>query len=100
MLRVHARDCSRSPNAISVLSANASFFVRCDSQAEIDRYWDALIAGGKPMQCGWLTDRFGLCWQVVPRQIGELIRHPRAMEGMMGMVKMDVAGLEAAAQAE
>ena len=42
-----------------------SFFVRCDSQEEIDSYWDKLIEGGKPMACGWLTDRFGLCWQIV-----------------------------------
>lgn len=80
------------------LSPAVSFFIRCDSQAEIDRYWDKLIEGGKPMACGWLTDRFGLCWQVVPRNIGELIRHPRAMQAMMGMVKMDLGALEAAAQ--
>lgn len=75
-----------------------SLFVRCDSQEEIDRYWDRLIEGGKPMACGWLTDRFGLCWQIVPRRIGELIGHPRAMQAMMKMVKMDLAALEAAAR--
>ena len=75
-----------------------SFFVRCDSQQEIDRYWDKLIAGGKPMACGWLTDRFGLCWQIVPRNIGDLISHPKAMEAMMKMIKMDLATLEAAAR--
>ncbi len=75
-----------------------SFFVRCDSQEEIDTYWDKLIEGGKPMACGWLADRFGLCWQIVPRHIGHLIRHPKAMQAMMGMVKIDVATLEAAAQ--
>jgi predicted 3-demethylubiquinone-9 3-methyltransferase (glyoxalase superfamily) len=74
-----------------------SYFVNCDSQAEIDSYWDKLVAGGKPMACGWLTDRFGLCWQIVPRNIGELISHPKAMQAMMGMVKMDIATLEAAA---
>jgi predicted 3-demethylubiquinone-9 3-methyltransferase (glyoxalase superfamily) len=73
--------------------------VSCDSQAEIDHYWDKLMAGGgKPMACGWLTDRFGLCWQIVPRNIGELISHPKAMAAMMGMIKMDVAALEAAAR--
>jgi hypothetical protein len=68
-----------------------SFFVRCNSQEEIDSYWDKLIEGGKPMACGWLIDRFGLCWQIVPRNIGELISHPKAMEAMMGMIKMDPA---------
>jgi predicted 3-demethylubiquinone-9 3-methyltransferase (glyoxalase superfamily) len=53
--------------------------------------------GGKPMACGWLTDRFGLCWQIVPRNIGELISHPKAIEAMMGMIKMDLPALEAAA---
>jgi predicted 3-demethylubiquinone-9 3-methyltransferase (glyoxalase superfamily) len=79
------------------LTPAISFFVRCESQEEIDSYWDKLVEGGKPMACGWLTDRFGLCWQIVPRKIGELIRHPKAMQAMMGMVKMDLAALEAAA---
>lgn len=79
------------------LSPAFSFFVRCDSQAEIDDYWDKLVEGGRPMACGWLTDRFGLCWQVVPRNIGDLLRHPAAMQAMMGMVKLDVGLLEAAA---
>jgi predicted 3-demethylubiquinone-9 3-methyltransferase (glyoxalase superfamily) len=81
------------------LTAAISFFVRCDSQAEIDSYWDKLIAdGGKPMACSWLTDRFGLCWQIVPRNISELISHPKAMQAMMGMIKLDIAALEAAAR--
>ena len=76
-----------------------SFFVRCDSQEELDAYWEKLMAGGgKPMACGWLTDRFGLCWQVVPRKVEELLRHPKAMQAMMGMIKMDIAALEAAAR--
>ncbi|WP_164018002.1 VOC family protein [Pyxidicoccus trucidator] len=76
-----------------------SFFVRCDSQEELDAYWEKLMAGGgKPMACGWLTDRFGLCWQVVPRNVEELLRHPKAMQAMMGMIKMDIAALEAAAR--
>ena len=62
------------------LSPAFSFLVRCDSQEELDSYWGKLIEGGKPMACGWLTDRFGLCWQIVPRNIGELISHPKAME--------------------
>jgi predicted 3-demethylubiquinone-9 3-methyltransferase (glyoxalase superfamily) len=80
------------------LNPAISFFVRCDSQDEIDSYWDKLIAGGKPMACGWLTDRFGLCWQIVPRHIGDLIKHPKAMQAMMKMIKMDLAALEAAAR--
>jgi predicted 3-demethylubiquinone-9 3-methyltransferase (glyoxalase superfamily) len=75
-----------------------SFFVRCDSQKEIDSYWEMLIEGGKPMACGWLTDRYGVSWQIVPRNIQELISHPRAMEAMMGMIKLDLAALEAAAR--
>ncbi|MCP3140522.1 VOC family protein [Pyxidicoccus xibeiensis] len=76
-----------------------SFFVRCDSQRELDTYWEKLMAGGgKPMACGWLTDRFGLCWQVVPRNVEDLVSHPKAMQAMMGMIKMDIAALEAAAR--
>jgi predicted 3-demethylubiquinone-9 3-methyltransferase (glyoxalase superfamily) len=76
-----------------------SFFVRCDSQQEIDNYWDKLMeGGGKPVACGWLTDRFGLCWQIVPRNISELINHPKAMEAMMTMIKLDLNALEAAAR--
>ena len=81
------------------LNPAISFFVRCDGQQEIDSYWDKLMAGGgKPMACSWLTDRFGLCWQIVPRNIDELISHPKAMQAMMGMIKLDVAALEAAAR--
>lgn len=81
------------------LTPAISFFIRCDSQAEIDSYWDKLMeGGGKPMACGWLTDRFGLSWQVVPRNIDELIRHPKAMQAMMGMIKMGMPALEAAAR--
>ena len=72
-----------------------SFVVKCDSQREIDIYWDKLIDGGKPMACGWLTDKFGLCWQIVPRSIGILVSNPKAMEAMMGMVKIDMDKLEA-----
>ena len=77
-----------------------SFFVRCDTQQEIDFYWDKLIEGGKSMACGWLTDRFGLCWQVVPRHIDKLIDSPRGMETMMTMIKLDLAALEAVASVE
>jgi len=94
-------DRSKSPHVggpAHQLNPAFSFFVRCDSQKEIDSYWGKLIEGGKPMACGWLTDRFGLCWQIVPRNIGELISHPKAMEAMMGMIRMDLPALEAAAR--
>jgi predicted 3-demethylubiquinone-9 3-methyltransferase (glyoxalase superfamily) len=77
-----------------------SLVVGCDDQAEIDRLWDALTAeGGAPSQCGWLTDRFGLSWQIIPHNIGELISHPAAMQAMLGMSKIDVAALVTAAGA-
>jgi predicted 3-demethylubiquinone-9 3-methyltransferase (glyoxalase superfamily) len=75
-----------------------SFVVRCDSQAEIDEYWEKLSAGGGEVQCGWVKDRFGLSWQVVPARLGDLIRHPKAMEAMMKMKKLDIAELERAAE--
>jgi predicted 3-demethylubiquinone-9 3-methyltransferase (glyoxalase superfamily) len=80
-----------------------SFVVSCEDQAEIDRYWNALLQdGGQAEQCGWLRDRFGLCWQIVPAILGELMAHPdrakatRAAQAMMKMVKFDVAALRAA----
>src|SRR5208283_3061864 len=51
-----------------------SYSVACQDQAELDRYWDKLLEGGKPMACGWLTDKFGLCWQIVPEKIGEILK--------------------------
>jgi predicted 3-demethylubiquinone-9 3-methyltransferase (glyoxalase superfamily) len=76
-----------------------SYSVACKDQAEIDSYWDKLLAGGgKTMACGWLTDKFGLCWQIVPENIGEILKHPSAMAAMMKMVKFDIAALEAAAK--
>ena len=81
-----------------------SVMVECDTQAELDRLWDALQAGGEVEQCGWLRDRWGLCWQIAPRRLGELMREPdpqvvrRVTEQMMQMVKLDIAPLEAAAK--
>jgi predicted 3-demethylubiquinone-9 3-methyltransferase (glyoxalase superfamily) len=81
-----------------------SFQVDCADQAEVDYFWDALLAGGgQESQCGWLKDRFGLSWQVVPQGTDELFSDPdparaqRAMQAMLGMVKLDVAALHAAA---
>lgn len=80
-----------------------SFVVACDDQAEVDRYWDALLQdGGAPEQCGWLKDRYGLSWQIVPAVLGEMINDPdrrkarQVAEAMLKMVKLDVAGLKAA----
>lgn len=83
-----------------------SFVIDCRDQAEVDHFWDALVDGGQPSQCGWLTDRFGLSWQVVPKQLFETIGGPdaagrqRAMAAMMQMVKLDVATLERAYRGE
>jgi predicted 3-demethylubiquinone-9 3-methyltransferase (glyoxalase superfamily) len=83
-----------------------SIVVECDDQAEIDRLWDALKDGGAVEQCGWLRDRWGLCWQITPKRLGELMRDPqpgnakRVAEAMLKMVKFDIAGLEAAARGE
>jgi predicted 3-demethylubiquinone-9 3-methyltransferase (glyoxalase superfamily) len=81
-----------------------SFFTRADTQDEIDRLWDALTGnGGQPSQCGWLKDRFGLSWQIVPPALGELLSSPdpaaagRVMGAMMSMTKIDIAALRAAA---
>lgn len=83
-----------------------SFSVDCEDQIEVDRLWSALtVDGGKPVQCGWLQDKYGLSWQIVPRRLPELLSDPdaakvkRVMEAMMQMVKIDVAALEAAAAA-
>ena len=75
-----------------------SFVVRCDSQLEVDEYWSKLSAGGSEGQCGWLKDKFGLSWQIVPTRLPELIRHPKAMQAMLRMKKLDIAELERAAQ--
>jgi predicted 3-demethylubiquinone-9 3-methyltransferase (glyoxalase superfamily) len=75
-----------------------SFVVRCDTQQEVDHYWSKLTAGGSEIQCGWLRDKFGLCWQIVPARLPDLIKHPKAMQAMLKMKKLDIAELERAAQ--
>ena len=76
-----------------------SFVVRCDSQKEVDEYWEKLTAdGGQESQCGWLRDQFGLSWQVVPARLGELLKDPRAVQAMMKMKKLDIGELERAAK--
>ncbi len=79
-----------------------SLFVSCETQAEVDQYWNALSAGGQPGRCGWLKDKFGLSWQIVPTVLGELLggKDPagakRAMEAMLKMDKLDIATLKRA----
>ncbi len=76
-----------------------SFMVRCENQEEIDYYWSKLTAdGGAEVQCGWLKDKFGLSWQVVPSRIGKLVKSPKGMEAMMKMKKLNIAELERANQ--
>jgi len=78
-----------------------SFVYPCADQDEIDRVWDALIAdGGAESQCGWLRDRFGLSWQIIPENMGELISNQRAMEAMYTMTRIDIAALQAARDQE
>jgi predicted 3-demethylubiquinone-9 3-methyltransferase (glyoxalase superfamily) len=84
-------------------SEAVSFFIRCETQAEIDYFWQRLTAdGGVESQCGWLKDKFGLCWQVVPNVLGRYLGGPdregaqRVMQSMLKMTKFDIAALEAA----
>jgi predicted 3-demethylubiquinone-9 3-methyltransferase (glyoxalase superfamily) len=79
-------------------SAAISFVVWCQSQEEIDYYWSKLAMGGREIECGWLNDKFGVSWQIVPTSIGELIKHPKAMQAMLKMKKLDLAELERAAK--
>lgn len=79
-----------------------SFFVKCKDQAEVDYFWGRLVAGGREDQCGWLQDKFGLSWQIIPDALGRLLgdKDPaaagRAMEAMLKMKKIDVVALERA----
>jgi predicted 3-demethylubiquinone-9 3-methyltransferase (glyoxalase superfamily) len=80
-----------------------SFVVNCKDQAEVDYYWDKLVEGGKPVQCGWLVDKFGLSWQITPTILIKLLQDPdpakakRVMEAMMKMIKIEIPKLEEAA---
>ena len=86
-------------------NAAISFFVNCETQAEVDELWGKLLVGGEAMRCGWLKDKFGLHWQIIPAALGQLMRgedaarSQRVMQAMMQMIKIDIAGLERAAQA-
>jgi predicted 3-demethylubiquinone-9 3-methyltransferase (glyoxalase superfamily) len=82
-----------------------SFVINCKDQAEVDYYWDKLTSGGQPVQCGWLTDKFGVSWQVVPNVLTQLMTDPdaakakRVTEAMLKMIKLDIATLQEAAKA-
>lgn len=81
-----------------------SLMVMCENQAEVDRYWAVLSEGGQESQCGWLKDRFGLSWQIVPTMFmqmmegGDTARFDRTMSALLGMQKIDIAALERAAR--
>ena len=84
-----------------------SFVIDCEDQAEVDRLWNALLeGGGSPGQCGWLKDRYGMSWQIVPRQLGEMLgdtdaeKARRAMEAMLRMSKIEGAAMRAAFDGE
>jgi predicted 3-demethylubiquinone-9 3-methyltransferase (glyoxalase superfamily) len=79
-----------------------SLYVKCQSQAEVDELWQKLSAGGEPGPCGWLKDKYGLSWQIIPTQLGEMLQDPdpekasRVMTAMLKMSKIDLAGLRRA----
>jgi predicted 3-demethylubiquinone-9 3-methyltransferase (glyoxalase superfamily) len=83
-----------------------SLFVNCETQAEVDELWEKLTEGGEEVQCGWLKDKYGLSWQIVPSALGELLNDPdaekarRVMNAMLQMKKIDIAGLRAAYEQE
>lgn len=85
-------------------SEAVSFVIDCADQAEVDYYWDRLVAGGEESQCGWLKDRFGVSWQVVPERLHQLLSDPQptrataATKAMLGMRKIVIAEVEAAAE--
>ena len=87
------------------LSPAVSLYVNCESQEEVDRLWAQLVDGGAESRCGWLVDRFGLSWQIIPSVLPKLLGDPdrekahRAVNAMLGMSKIDIAGLERAADA-
>jgi predicted 3-demethylubiquinone-9 3-methyltransferase (glyoxalase superfamily) len=93
-----------SAGPLDAFNHSISFIVECEDQVEIDRLWTALSDGGEIEQCGWLKDRYGLSWQIVPAALGPMMKDPdrnRAKpvaEAMMKMVKLDIAGLRKAYQ--
>lgn len=80
-----------------------SFFVSCETQDEVDHYWERLSDGGEKQPCGWIKDKYGVSWQIIPSALGKLMHQPdpatsqRVMQAMLQMKKLDIAGLERAA---
>ena len=91
-----------SAGPLDAFNHSVSFVVNCDDQAEIDRYWNALLDGGSAEACGWLKDRFGLSWQIVPTALARMmadsdrVKAKRAAEAMLKMRKIEIAALETA----
>jgi len=85
-------------------SAAVSFVINCETQADVDHFWEKLGEGGKTQQCAWLSDKFGITWQVVPTALPRLLQQPdpaaagRVMKAMLAMTKIEIATLEAAAR--
>jgi predicted 3-demethylubiquinone-9 3-methyltransferase (glyoxalase superfamily) len=81
-----------------------SFYVNCETQTEVDYFWDKLVSGGTPSRCGWLKDRYGLSWQIIPTALGQMLgdkdarKAARVMQAMLQMQKIDIKKLEAAYQ--
>lgn len=99
------RFCAMTAGRHDSFNDAVSFMVECEDQAEVDRYWNTLLAnGGKPLACGWLADRWGLRWQITPRMLNEAMagadkaRAKRVGDAMLTMVKLDIAALEKAAK--
>ena len=88
------------------ISPAISFFVDCETQAEVDELWEKLTAGGSEVQCGWLTDKFGVSWQIIPKALMELmqdkdpVKSQRVFKAMLQMTKIDVEGLKRAYRGE
>jgi len=82
------------------LTPAISFFVSCETQAEVDELWEKLVAGGQPNRCGWLQDKFGVSWQIIPRVLGEYLgdkdpsKAAKVMQAMLTMVKLDIQTLK------
>ncbi len=96
--------CGLNGGPLFTPNESVSFAVTCDDQAEVDRLWDHLLEGGQPSACGWLKDKWGFSWQIVPKRFfdltstGDAAVTARVMAAMMQMVKFDIAKLEAAAK--
>ena len=91
-----------SAGPLDSFNHSISFVVNCEDQKEIDRYWEALLKGGQAEQCGWLKDKYGVSWQIVPTELRRMMADPdrdkarRATDAMLKMVKLDIAGLKSA----